>query len=215
MERCYDESYLDLFKISSRILVAGSSGSGKSELVKKIVVKYSQYFYKILIIGTSYHPIQEESSLSKKVVVSKEIIDPSDQIDDYGEGGLLVIYDDVFISATSDSTVVDVFTKGRHQKISAIFITQNLFMPGKFSRSISLNCTHFVLLKQRDLGQIETLGRQLFGRDCAKDVITIYKRCISEPYGYLLIDLGISTPELLRFRSYIVNEKEWEVVYIP
>ena len=215
----YGENVIDLFPIErgGRILVAGASGSGKTELVTRLVKKYSCKFYRVIICGASqHHPIQDLGELQDKVTVSKDIIDPEGEVDflQKKNKGLLVVYDDNFLQATNDETVANVFIKGRHLGISAILISQNLFMQGKYARSISLNCTHFILLKQRDLGQIETLGRQLYGRERAKVLLSAYKRAVVEkPYGYILADVSITTPEELTLRSNIADEGSCEVVY--
>ena len=194
--------------------MAGASGSGKTELVTRLVRKYSCKFYRILICGTLNHPIQDIPELRDKVKVSKEIIDPEPEVDLFQKKGFLVVYDDNFLSAANDETVANVFIKGRHLGISAILISQNLFMQGKYARSISLNCTHFLLLKQRDLGQIEVLGRQLYGREKAKVFLKAYRYAIEgKPYGYILADVSITTPEELSLRSNVANEGPCEVVY--
>lgn len=219
MDKCYGENLIDLFpkERGGRLLVVGASGSGKTELVIKIVKKYNCKFYKIIICGTAHHPIEDIPEVRNKVLVSKDIIDPQSEIDIFHKNdnkGILVIYDDNFLQAANDETVANVFIKGRHQSINAILISQNLFMPGKYARSISLNCTHFILLKQRDLGQIETLGRQLFGREKAKLFLSAYKRAVSEkPYGYILADVSITTPEELTLRTNIAGETPYELVY--
>lgn len=217
MSECYEEDVIDLFhpERGGRIFVAGASGSGKTQLTKKIVKKYSHKFYKVIICGTSHYPIQDLPELRDKVFVTKHIVDPEPEIDPLNKNkGLLVVYDDNFISAANDETAPNVFIKGRHLGISAIMISQNLFMVGRYARTISLNCTHFVLLKQRDLGQIETLGRQLYGRDRAKVFLNAYKRAIiAKRYGYLLADVAITTPEELSLRSNIPGEGPCEVVY--
>ena len=217
MDKCYGESLIDLFprERGGRIFVAGASGSGKTELVTRIIRKYSCKFYRILICGTLTHPIQDIPELRGKVKVSKEIIDPEPEVDLFQKNkGFLVVYDDNFLSAANDETVANVFIKGRHLGISAILISQNLFMQGKYARSISLNCTHFLLLKQRDLGQIEVLGRQLYGRDKAKVFLKAYRHAIEgKPYGYILADVSITTPEELSLRSNVADEGPCEVVY--
>ena len=217
MGECYREELLDLFPRDrgGRVFVAGASGSGKTHLVTSLVRKYSEKFYKVLICGTSDHPIRELPELKNKVTVSKDIIDPELEIDPFEKKkGLLVVYDDNFLQAANDETVANVFIKGRHRGVSAILISQNLFMQGKYARSISLNCSHFLLLKQRDLGQIETLGRQLYGRDKAKVFLNAYKQAtVGKSYGYILADVSITTPEELSLRSNIVNEGPCEIVY--
>ena len=45
------------------------------------------------------------------------------------------------------------------------------FFSGKFARSIALNCSHYILMCNRDLGQIEVLGRQLFGKNKASTFV--------------------------------------------
>lgn len=214
----YGENLIDLFprERGGRIFIAGSSGSGKSELAARLVKKYSCKFYKVIICSaTRHHPIANLPELQDKITISKDIIDPEPEVDFLEKNkGLLVVYDDNFLQAANDETVARVFFKGRHLGISAMLISQNLFMQGKYARSISLNCTHFLLLKQRDLGQIETLGRQLFGREKAKNFLNAYKRAIAgKPYGYMLADVSITTPEELSLRSNIANEGPCEIVY--
>lgn len=194
--------------------MAGASGSGKTELVKLIVKKYCYKFYRVIICGTTHHPVGELPELEGKVTVSKDIIDPESEVIQNTNKGLLIIYDDNFLQAANDVSVANVFTKGRHLGISAMFVSQNLFPRGLYARTISLNCTHFLLLKQRDLGQIEILGRQLFGRERAKIFLEAYKRAtVAKPYGYLLADVSISTPEELTLRSNVAHDGVCEVVY--
>ena len=220
MPECYGENLLDLFPIErgGRIFVAGASGSGKTELVTRLVKKYCCKFYRVLICGTTYHPIQDLPELRDKVTVSKDIIDPESETDvfhnSHNNKRLLIVYDDDFLRAANDETVANGFIKGRHLGISAILISQNILMQAKYARSISLNCTHFLLLKQRDLGQIETLGRQLYGRERAKVFLDAYKRAIAEkPYVYILADVSITTLEELSLRSNIASKGSCEVVY--
>lgn len=217
MEECYGEDLIDLFprERGGRILVAGGSGSGKTLLITRIVRKYAHKFYRVLICGTTHHPIRDLPELRDKVIISKDIIDPEQEIDPSQKNkAMLVVYDDNFLRAANDESVANVFIKGRHLGLSSILITQNLFMQGKHARSISLNCNHFILHKQRDLSQIELLGRQLYGRDKAKTFLNIYKRAVAEkPYGYLLADVSITTPEVLSLRSNIADDGPCEVVY--
>ena len=146
-----------------------------------------------------------------ELIVSQEILNPFEYSD---RGNTLFILDDCFLEAVENKNVVNAYTTGRHEKISTIFITQNIFFNGKYSRNIALNCSHFILMRNRDLGQIETLGRQLFGKSKSSDFINIYKKALSaNTYGYLLIDLGAKTPENLQLRTNIVDETDYQIIY--
>ena len=210
----YSSDHLNLFLHPARILVSGFSNSGKSELVHRLIIKYHTHFKKIVICGIPSHPLQEHKIISNKVSVSPEIINPLDNNDPFDSKGILFIIDDSFIEAVKNKIVVDCFTKGRHNNISTILITQNLFLSGKYARNISLNASHFILLRQRDLSQIQCLGRQLFGSSNSAKFLQIYQQVVfRKPYSYLLVDLSINTPESLQFRSNIVNEPPGELVF--
>lgn len=208
---------LNLFAVPARIIIAGFSNSGKSVLCQNIIEMYEANFHCILYCGVSEHPLESHHTISTKLKVSKEILNPFDYTERGVEGGskgLLFVLDDCFLEASDNKFVTQAFTAGRHSNISVIFITQNVFHSGKFSRSISLNCSHYILMKNRDIGQIETLGRQLFGRRRGVEFSDIYKKALTHNrYGYLLVDFAPSTPELLQLRTNILGETEYQIAY--
>ena len=212
MDNVYSEEDINIFRDPARIIVAGFSNSGKTHLVTKLITKYSNSFSKIFISGVNYHPLQEDPILRFKLIVSKDIVDPLARIKPGDK--VLLILDDIYLKAMQSQTVVDAFIKGRHSKLSVVMITQNLFMKGPYARDISLNTTHFILLQMRDLGQVECLARQIYGKKRAPDVVEIYKQAVlKRAFGYLLLDLSIKTPRELQFRSNIAGEPPCEVVY--
>ena len=168
----YLEPVIDIFHAPARIIIAGYSNSGKSEMCSKLIQKYHNKFNTILYCGVNSHSFKENNEINRKITVSSEILNPFEYT---YNGPLLYILDDCFLEAVQSNHVVDAFTKGRHENISTIFITQNMFFNGKFSRNISLNCSHYILMRSRDLGQIETLGRQLFVKKMGNSFVEIYK----------------------------------------
>ena len=69
-------------------------------------------------------------------------------------------------------------------------------------------------MRNRDLSQIETLGRQIYGKSNGKEFLNIYKKAMSQnTYGYLLIDLAPSTPENLQLRTNITGETSYQIIY--
>lgn len=62
-----------------------------------------------------------------------------------------------------DKQQLEEFSKDKN--ISCIFISQNLFQPGKYARTISLNCTNFVLFRnprERQIIQFASRNDTLF-----------------------------------------------------
>ena len=214
MNIVFQEGDIDIFKQPARVIIAGSSNSGKTNLTSKLVLKYANRFDVVIICGVAYHDL-ETSSIGAQVKVFTDIINPFDYTDDHNKSkGILYILDDCFLEASQNKYVVDAFTKGRHSNISIILITQNLFFSGKHARNISLNASHYILTKNRDRGQVELLGRQLFGKSKAQDFGEIYKRALClRKYSYLLTDLSPTTPEELQLRSNIVGEHPFEIVF--
>ena len=205
------DSALNLFNVPARIIIAGYSNSGKSEMCKKLIEIYHDHFDHILYCGVDIHPLEHHKSIQPKLTVSQDILNP---FDFSYLGKILFILDDCFLEAVENKNVVDAFTKGRHQHISTIFITQNLFFSGKHARNIGLNCSHYILMRNRDLAQIETLGRQIFGKCNAKEFVIIYKKALSvNTYGYLLVDLAPNTPESVQLRTNILGETDYQIIY--
>lgn len=215
MDKCYTEDQVDLFHYPARILVAGFSNSGKSELVTKIVEKYHGKFTHIIVCGVSQHPLQKIEAIKNKLNVYQNIIDPLSEVEEGEKSSILFILDDIFLEAAESKVVANAFIKGRHNSLSVIMVTQNVYFQGKYARTISLNCTHYILLRMRDLNQIECLSRQIHGSSLSKKFVEVYKTAVlQKPFTYLLVDLSINTHEDLHLRSLIANEASCEVVYL-
>ena len=62
-------------------------------------------------------------------------------------GGVLVL-DDLMEEGGQDKRVLDLFTKDSHNRnITVLYLTQDLFPPGKFSKTINRNAHYTVALK--------------------------------------------------------------------
>jgi hypothetical protein len=131
-----------------------------------------------------------------------------------GHDYLLVILDDLMSQCSNDTRVSDLFTRGSHHRgISVLFLTQNLFPPGKLSQTISLN-SHYLLTfrnPHNSLG-ILTLARQMFPKH-TNYLMESFEDATSKPYGYLMIDCHQLTPENMRLRTSILPG-ERQIVYV-
>lgn len=75
------------------------------------------------------------------------------------------------------------FTQGcHHRRLSVLFLTQNVYVQGTRSRTITLNTTYLVLMKNvQDVSQITTLAKQLYpGR--SKALTVTHADATSMPY---------------------------------
>ena len=155
--------------------------------------------------------------LSPKFVKSIDGIEFVEDVPDMnilngGKKRTLLIIDSLM--SETDARMTKIFTRGSHHlNCSVIYISQNLFNKGKENINICSNTYYLVLFKNpRDSAQILHLGGQTF-----PDAIKYFKESFADatslPYGYLLIDLQTTTPELLRLRTDIFSDYR-TVVYI-
>ena len=101
-----------------------------------------------------------------------------------------------------NSRMSDLITRGcHHRDITTILIIQNLFSPGKYSRTIPLNAHYIIVFKNpRDPLGISTLARQAFPNN-VNYVMESYENAVKEPFSYLLIDLFQTTPDHCRLSA--------------
>ena len=126
----------------------------------------------------------------------------------------LVILDDLMSQCSNDQRMSDLFTRGSHHRgISVLFLTQNLFPPGKLSRTISLNSHYMIIFRNpRDSLGIATLARQMYPKN-SEYLLESFNDATTRPYGYLLLDLHQLTPENMRLRTNILPDEK-QIVYI-
>ena len=94
--------------------------------------------------------------------------------------------------------MTELFIRGTKLNISLVFITQSYFRVSKDGR---LNSTHFFIMKilnERELQQI-TLNHS--SDIDFKEFIKIYKKCIAEPYSFLVYDATLASDNPLKFRK--------------
>ena len=114
---------------------------------------------------------------------------------------------------TRSEDVLFLFTVTAHQRYcSVIFLTQNLSMPGKYARSISLNCHYVIVFRNfRDnrsvisgFGALAYPGKTKYFKDA-------YEKATSQPYGYLVNDMTVTTPNEYRLRTRILSNEDTHV----
>ena len=127
----------------------------------------------------------------------------------------LIILDDLMHAILQSSDMELLFTQGcHHRNISVIYITQNLYQQGRYSRTIALNTWYVIMFRNlRDVAQIKVLGRQLYPRN-ACILVDAYEKAIKEAFGHLIIDSGPRSKQEYRLRTNVFPNQDC-TVYIP
>ena len=112
--------------------------------------------------------------------------------------------DDLMFECSKDQRMSELFTKSSHHRgMSVMYLAQNLFPPGKQSRTISLNSHYMIIFKNpRDSLGMATLARQMYPNN-VNYLLESFTDATQKPYGYLMLDLHQLIPENLRVRTNI------------
>lgn len=175
-----------------RMIVLGPSGSGKNNLIFHILKNSPNAFGHLHVIARN--PQQElYEYIAKKIpkyvsFYTVENIPPLDQIrHNQNDEVELVIIDDFSNDQLLQQRVFSHFyTRGRHFKLSTIFLSHSYFATNKMIR---LNSCYLAILKansKRDLKMV-IKDFQIDGIDEEK-LFTAYKRATSEKGQMLFID---------------------------
>lgn len=197
------------FKTPFTLLLAGSSSSGKTTWVFKLIDNLDNISNnKINKIIYYYQNWQNVFQSYVSAIDFKEGTPSSDDfISDTNNVNALVIIDDALTKGIVDNSISNIYTRlSHHQNASVILISQNLFIDNKNYRSISNNSMYLVLMKNpRNLAVISALSRQICPGQ-SRELVNIYKEATKESYSYLLIDNHQISSDLVRIRSNIFFE---------
>ena len=203
------------FKTPANFYICGQTQAGKSHFTRRMLRYLEELFYpvptKIIYCYGEYQKKFDE--LPSNVELMEGYPDNlSDMV--RGHDHSLVVLDDLMSQCSNDQRVADLFTRGsNHRGISVLYLTQNLFPPGKLSRTISLNSYYFVIFRNpRDSLGISTLAKQMFP-GCTDYLMESFRDATSRPYGHLMIDCHQLTPENMRLRTNILPG-ERQIAYV-
>lgn len=206
------------FKCPSSIIIAGPSQCGKTTFTRQLLQQADSLFERpIRKIVYCYGQWQEcFKDMTSQVTFVDGIPEdiPSMFPLNYRPG--ILVLDDLMRNCSDDERIVDLFTKvSHHCDVTCIYLTQNLFPPGKFSRSISLNAHYIIAFNNpRDTLGFRTLPQQAFTGKVPY-VLESFEDATSNPFGYLVMDLHPRTPNIQRLRTKILPASHsYPAVYV-
>lgn len=219
---CEDQEKVLLpFQSPCCIQIVGPTQSGKTMLTYKILAQ-SEYLFtktpkKTIYCYSAYQDLFSEMERKIENITFHEGLPTSEEIDKWSENKehMILCLDDLLCQAANSSDVLNLFTvKSHHCNISVLFLMQNLFPPGKCIRTISLNATYIICLKnQRDKHQLSVLGRQILPGQLDY-FMSAYEKAVSLIYGYIIIDLSTQTDKKYLLRTKIFKGED-PVIFVP
>ena len=210
------------FKPNSSLCVVGCTGSGKTYWTYKFLRNLKGMFEKdppnsILYCYGVWQPLYHDMEQNIPNLELHEGLPTSKQLNEISENGYhnLIVIDDLIDRMVKSPEMELLLTRDCHHKnFTVIYLTQNVFQPGKNARTITLNTWYIVIFKNlRDVSQITHLAKQLFPGKTGvlKDA---YEDATKELYGYLVIDSSPHADCKHRLRTSIFPNED-TVVYVP
>ena len=211
------ETDCDLFNPSTRLLGFGGSNVGKSYMLQALALKHHKKFRKIVVCGAKNILISHPSTAHKTVYHESQtdpIWDPFtniDEIDTQSDSrGILIFVDDLMTESCNSIVLSNIFSKGRHLKISIILVLQSFF-PQSTGRSlipqIKNNSCVQVFFKLRNKAEMSLIAKKV---ECTKQGQLFFKSLIDKEvygkrYGYIAIFLDDFCQDTM-YRTNLLDE---------
>ena len=119
---------------------------------------------------------------------------------------ILIVFDDVIADMINNkklnSIITELFINGIKLNIYLVFITQSHF---KVLKDVRLNSTHFFVMKIPNKRELQQIALNHSSHINSKDFTTIYKKCTTEPYSFLVNNATLASNNPLTFRKDLFN----------
>ena len=136
------------------------------------------------------------------ILFHEGLLDKEEMMELSRDGHALLILVDLMQEVSDSKDMLDLFCQySHHMGISVMYLTQNLFQQGRFSRTIALNVL-VLLNSMRNASQISCFARQLY-QNRRGMLEEIYEDSMKNPYGYFVPIFSLRNTHL----SYISSRR--------
>lgn len=172
---------------------------------------------KIVYAYSEYQPMFDEMMANIPRFLLHQGLPSKEDIERYTEdvNHTIVVLDDLMLQVAQSQDCVHLFTvTSHHRNVSTVMLSQNLYPPGKYARTISLNCLNVILFKNyRDSRQILTFGSQILPGH-VRYFKAAYETATRLNFGYLHICLEPTQNKEYQLRSRILPGEDM-IIYQP
>lgn len=199
-------------------MICGNSGSGKTCFTNNLVKKHSEKFSKIIISGANHSKFLEFEETKSKTSIYKGsdlIFNPFTEIEQdpfecQDNKQILLVYDDLMNEISNSEINSNIFSRGRHIKLSVIVLVQTYFPKlGNHFTAIKNNSTLQIFFRMRNQNEISLIAKRLeFTKDTQLFFLNIIKKIVQQiKWGYIAIFLE-EVEEKLKYRFNLLGEDE-------
>ncbi len=203
------------FRHPTTISISGPTNSGKTSLVVDIINNKNELFNPtptdIYFFYSEKQPLY--SKLKYPIKFFKGI--PDENICNKISTPSLFIIDDNMEKI--DNVSSKIFTKyAHHRDISVILILQNYYNKGPHQRTINVNTTYNIFMKNpRNRLSVMQIAKESFPGKL-NYVLESYQDATRDPYSYFIFDLHQKTDDDMRLVTNIIQSKgDKQTFYLP
>jgi hypothetical protein len=218
VEKSREKSFMPL-PLGHNISFIGASNCGKSTTIGKFILERNYLFsHQITHIYYFFSVWQDiftelESTLKEKITFIEGFPSKED-LENYEKESILILDDILGGEMDNPNLLYLVTVLTHHRSYITMLVLHNMFPRGKNSKSISLNCQFFVLFNaKRDMSQISVFAKQAFPKQY-NFFMSAYFQATNKTYGYLLVDLSMTTEKKYALRTSIFKDDDM-VIYLP
>ena len=200
----------NIIRQPASVIIAGPSSSGESDLVEQLLKEKKLYYLslkKIVYCYDRWQPRFDRMKKQSKVTFYKGLPPKGALVKWFKphHHGILIL-DDLMEESGNDKRLLDLFTKDSHHcGITALYLTQDLFPPDKFSKTINCNAHYAICFKSpRDKMGIRNLLLQVYPEKWRR-VLKLFLRLTTCLSGYSMLDLHPASDDRFRLRSHLTK----------
>jgi len=198
-----------------KMLILGTSGAGKSNLllcmVLKMIVYDKVYIYSKHLEQSKYKFLKQhlenmEDAIEKECGHKIKILEhfentldklPKPETFDKDYRNLVIIDDFALTNKKNLDKIGELYVRGRHHNVSTIFLTQLYF---RIPRDFRLNTNYLALFNSYNKRELNSLSQELGGDLPKHKFRDLYNTILSEPYNFFYIDNTTNDP-MKRYRK--------------
>ena len=200
-----------VFHPYSNIVINSATGSGKSSLLKRLLLESNTVFnpkpsliiYVYKVYDNDFEILNNKLKSNIQFLPSLPTENEFEELVKDQQHVIFCVYD--ALELTNNSFFVDMFTyKSHHYKTTPIIITQHLQNKGKFASTILQNThVHIMLPSPRDQSNILSIGRQLGEYNLLRNIFQDIRA--QGPFKYLIINLHPAVSTTWRYVTNILQ----------